>query len=612
VQLLPLETPLADGWVAAISASGAFNFQAQRGTLSSVFGVPAPVGFATFMAVRALTSYTPRATEYLTLRQRVPLGAIADLQWGTSAAAPVTLSFWALCSEAGTFAGGMRSPGPANWDIASLVFKYTLLLGNVWQRVVVTVPGDTRISNKWSLSGDATATGLVLDFSLMEGGTYGFEAINVNAWWALTFFSVHGAKNFASTAGNTFAIAGVQLEKSSVATSFDVRPFDWQPQLQQDWRIAGPSHLKNRLHNGDFAIDQRDISRTATGSPVFPTGTNPVVDRWYLHSPFNYNAVISKRNQDAASISAPPGLTSWLGFECVGAQVNSGIWMYVFQQVELRDSKDLLWGTSDAVPVTLSFWVRANSGALGTYGGAVRSKNQIPARVTRVFVWSYTIATANVWQQVVVSIPGDVGGTTVDWSGTTPLNAQINPFVLEVLFALSNSPNVVPTGQATAGQMNMWLQSKSLLSSDQQMNFAATVGNKIYFSGMQLERGVRRTEFDARSAADEMTLCSRYLRMLPTNSVLTGRVDNSTDLRFSTRWPIPMRTTPKMSAPLTLPTVVADLVDQPTSGRTLSSSSSTPYGTDMVVRAASSHGVDLAVAVQLRVNAPIAFSADVV
>ena len=69
------------------------------------------------------------------------------------------------------------------------------------------------------------------------------------------------------------------------------------------------------------------------------------------------------------------------------------------------------WLTCSGAPATqrpLSFWSRAT--LVGMYSGCLRTADQ-----GRSYTFSYTIASSNVWQQLIVPISGDTGGT---WTNT--------------------------------------------------------------------------------------------------------------------------------------------------------------------------------------------------
>jgi hypothetical protein len=137
----------------------------------------------------------------------------ADLGWGTANAQTVTLSFWVYSNLTGTF-GGSLTNSAAN---RSYPFAFTISVANTWEQKTVTVAGDT--SGTWLTT---NGIGIAINFGLGVGSTYSGTA---SAWAGAEYYSATGATNVMATLSNTFYITGVQLEKGSTATSFDVRAY---------------------------------------------------------------------------------------------------------------------------------------------------------------------------------------------------------------------------------------------------------------------------------------------------------------------------------------------------------------------------------------------------
>ena len=148
---------------------------------------------------------------------------------------------------------------------------------------------------------------------------------------------------------------------------------------------------------------------------------------------------------------------------------------------------DFAWGTANAQPVTLSFWVR--SSLTGTFGGAVRNW-----AYTRSYPFSYTISSANTWTQISVTITGDTSGT---WNMTGD-----NAGAIEVLFGLG-------VGSAISGTAGAWAgtQYNSVTGA---VSVVGTNGATFYITGVQLEKGSTATSFDYRPYGTELALCQRY------------------------------------------------------------------------------------------------------
>lgn len=153
--------------------------------------------------------------------QRIEGNNVADLMWGTAAAATVTLSFWVRSSLTGTFGGAL-----INYDAdRSYPFSYTISSANTWEQKSITVAGDT--SGTWQTNNNI---GIWVDFSLGAGAS---RLGTANAWASGLYTGVTGQTNVIATNGATWYVTGVQLEKGSTATSFDYRPYGIELQLCQ-------------------------------------------------------------------------------------------------------------------------------------------------------------------------------------------------------------------------------------------------------------------------------------------------------------------------------------------------------------------------------------------
>ena len=143
---------------------------------------------------------------------------------------------------------------------------------------------------------------------------------------------------------------------------------------------------KNRIINGNMMIDQRNAGASVTQS----AGGQYSVDRWNL-----YGSITSKftYQQNAGSVTPPAGFTNYLGITSSSAYSISSTDIFIIRHfIEGFNTADLGWGTADAKPVTLSFWVR--SSLTGTFGGVLQNYTD-----ARAYPFSYTISSANTWEQ---------------------------------------------------------------------------------------------------------------------------------------------------------------------------------------------------------------------
>ena len=151
--------------------------------------------------------------------------------------------------------------------------------------------------------------------------------------------------------------------------------------------------FKNRIINGDMRIDQRNtgaaVTMTTTG--VFP------VDRWQCYEESD-GVMTAQQVSDA-----PAGFLNSIKFTTTTADgsITGAERVYAIQVIEANNIIDLAWGTASAKTVTVSFWVK--SSLTGTFGGSLRGTLNYP--------FSYTIISANTWEQKSVTIAGPTTGT---------------------------------------------------------------------------------------------------------------------------------------------------------------------------------------------------------
>jgi hypothetical protein len=238
--------------------------------------------------------------------------------------------------------------------------------------------------------------------------------------------------------------------------------------------------FKNRIINGAMVIDQRNA-----GASVTPTGSATyTVDRWVYKS----GGVSSKASiqQNAGSVTPPAGYINYVGATSLSAYtLLTGDHFSISQYIEGLNVADLAWGTANAATVTLSFWVR--SSLTGLNGGAV--KNSVG---DRSYPFSFTVNSANIWEQKSITIAGDTTGT---WLTT-------NGIGVEVSFNLGAYSNKLTTANAwAAGDYYGPTGANSIVSTN-----AAT----FYITGVQLEKGSTATSFDYRPYGTELALCQRY------------------------------------------------------------------------------------------------------
>lgn len=198
------------------------SFNQCDGAITSQQVSDAPEGFNYSYKITVTTADTSLGTaQYMELRQMIEGYNVADLGWGTASAKTVTLSFWTKSSLTGTFGGTLMNSSVNR----SYPFSYTINAANTWEYKTITVPGDT--TGTWEKT---NGNGMFVMLNLGAGTDWQGTA---NAWVASRKQTVSGAVSLIGTLNATWQITGVQLEKGTVATEFDYRPYGAELQLCQ-------------------------------------------------------------------------------------------------------------------------------------------------------------------------------------------------------------------------------------------------------------------------------------------------------------------------------------------------------------------------------------------
>ena len=247
--------------------------------------------------------------------------------------------------------------------------------------------------------------------------------------------------------------------------------------------------FRNRIINGDMRIDQRNDGGIVT---VNSSANFYPVDRYRCTS-VGGGAFTTQRDTNA-----PAGFTNSLKVVVTTADstlANTSIYVAT-QVIEGFNIADLGWGTANAKPVILSFWVR--SSVAGTMGGVIRN---LFDGATASYPFSYEIEYENTWEQKAVTILGPPSGTAF---GTT--NGE--GFLVSFTFGASSNR----LGADATWGSNLW-------GPTGMTQLISTLNATIYYTGLQLEEGTVATPFEHRPIGTELALCQRYAIMFGNNTV---------------------------------------------------------------------------------------------
>jgi len=277
---------------------------------------------------------------------------------------------------------------------------------------------------------------------------------------------------------------------------------------------------RNLIINGGMQVAQRgSVAALQTGYGA--------CDRFKLAS----NSAARFDTTQSTDVPSGQGFANSLKLDCSTADtsVAAGDYYFIQQLIEGQNLQQLAYGTSSAKQMTLSFWVK--SPKTGIHNLEVESADG------GVFnIHQYTIASANTWQNVKMTIDGyqttaiandDTAGLNINWwllGGTTFSGGSYS----ENTWTSSN-------GNRAVGQVNV----------------SDSTSNDFYITGVQLEVGDTATDFEHRSYGDEVVKCQRYYYRLSCDGshdgvYAVGNAYTTDDAICAFSVPVAMRTEPAL------------------------------------------------------------------
>ena len=207
-----------------------------------------------------------------------------DFNWGTAFGSPVTLSFWFKSNLTGYTSAAIRNKSAYNWSWTSPQLTYST--AGVWQYYTVTIP-PPQSGSAWG-SGTASFAEVIIN---------GFQTGVSSTGWNNSTSMGYSGMIAPFTSGNYVAYTGVQLEKGSVATPFEVVPYGTALALCQ------------RYWEQSYALGTAAGTSTAVG-----------LVQLYGSSDSGGNMVATQRYQVAKRIAVTPTIYTTTG--------TAGSWFY--------------------------------------------------------------------------------------------------------------------------------------------------------------------------------------------------------------------------------------------------------------------------------------------
>jgi len=282
--------------------------------------------------------------------------------------------------------------------------------------------------------------------------------------------------------------------------------------------------FKNFFINGDFMIAQRATSATAAGN-----GTYTTLDRMQTYLGNSDGAYTTAQTALSAADQATTGQVFAYDIQCTTADTSiaSNAYVMVRQRIEAQFLQSLLYGTTAAKTLTLSFYVKSN--LTGTTSGCIIKADS----TAQSFLFEYTINSANTWEKKVIKITPPSNGGTIDNNNGTGFSVQWNLHI----------------GSAYLGGSNLtWDETNSYYGTTNTLNVLSSTDNDLFLAGVQLEIGDAASDFEHLPHDINLQRCMRYYTRYDASEGYTryasGFINSSTAAVAIMQLPVPMRGVP--------------------------------------------------------------------
>jgi hypothetical protein len=239
---------------------------------------------------------------------------------------------------------------------------------------------------------------------------------------------------------------------------------------------------RNIVINGNFAVAQRSSSVTGITSG----DTYHTVDR------FMTRVTTAGTWTQTQSTDTPTGkgLSHSLKMDCTTADSSLGAsdTVQIQHRIEGFNLQHLKYGTSDALPLTISFYVKAVKTGINIVSLYMDDGNDAQSQ-------SYTINSSNTWEFKTVRFTGNTGQAI----------SNDNTRSMIIQFHLASGSNFQSGTLATS-----WAEQSTANEAVGQVNHADSTSNTWQIAGLQMEVGQNPTEFEHEPFDTTLIKSKRY------------------------------------------------------------------------------------------------------
>jgi hypothetical protein len=308
---------------------------------------------------------------------------------------------------------------------------------------------------------------------------------------------------------------------SSPAVGDVLGDYRWNGTLWTQAKKIKTAQRRNYIVNPAMQVSQENGNTSSNVSGYLPA------DQWML-SYTGFPSVYTLGGLNNNPLVAPRYIQ--LTIMAVRPSLSVGDYAVLYHSIEGNRVADLQWGTAVAKPIVVRF--SAFAATAGNYALSIRNGG---VGGYRAYVTSFAATTA--WQEFVIAIPGDTGGS---WAKDSSLG-----------MSLSFAPAVGSTYLTTA---NTWVATNSLGFTGMS-NLAAGVAGNLYFGlghvGLYADPDVtgKAPVWESPNYSDVLLDCQRYYVKMSPHALHYNQANYAAGcyITWPHQWPVPMRVTPAIS-----------------------------------------------------------------
>lgn len=293
---------------------------------------------------------------------------------------------------------------------------------------------------------------------------------------------------------------------------------------------------QNAVANGAMTVSQEFGSNAVTITGTGAVQHTSTLDQWYV----GYSGAMIATIQQVADAPAVAGLVSSLkmAISTADASMAAGDVFSIGQAIEGYEFAKFGFGTSAALPITLTIWVKAHR--IGTYSGTLKN-----ASGALSFLFNITVNVADTWERKTIAI-------TAQTTGTWPTDSAAGAYL----------QFTVASGSTLLGAAAGW-QSGNFDGITGTINGVAATSDTFQFTGVSMLPGTQVIP-DADtgrliiSFSKQLPRCMRFWEATYDHGVVPGTVTRVGDefigaagptltvLGSSTRFKVQKRSDPSM------------------------------------------------------------------